>query len=166
MRRWDVSTECSPYLKVCVFIIKGDVDGEGGGVVMGPQVCLSLRRVFYYKVHYSITLCPNWRNTSSELTVNMQADGKPVSHEKKEAIWAKTSGPWLCSVSMRSHSPWCSNQRKLLKWRAIWTLGWSEATLCQSQFASYGCHLSALSRSRQRFACPEREVRKMLLQCD
>lgn len=46
----------APTLKVSVFVIEGDVDGEGGGVVVGPQVRLSLRRVFYNKVHYSITL--------------------------------------------------------------------------------------------------------------
>lgn len=41
----------TPYLKVCVFVIEGDVDGEGGGVMMGPQVRLPRRRVFYHKVH-------------------------------------------------------------------------------------------------------------------
>lgn len=44
-------------------------------------------------------------------------------------------------------------------WRVIWILGWSEATLCQSQFASYECHLLAQSHSRQKFAYPEREIK-------
>lgn len=41
----------TPALKVCVFVIEGDVDGEGGGVMMGSQVCLPLRRVFHHEVH-------------------------------------------------------------------------------------------------------------------
>lgn len=46
----------SPHLKVCVFVIEGDVDGEGGGVVVRPQVRLPLRRVFNHKVHQGVTL--------------------------------------------------------------------------------------------------------------
>lgn len=42
----------TPALIVGVFVIEGDVDSEGGGVMMGPQVRLPLRRVFYHKVHY------------------------------------------------------------------------------------------------------------------
>ncbi len=46
----------SSYLKVCVFVIEGNVDGEGGRVMMGPQVRLPFRRVFYHEVHESVTL--------------------------------------------------------------------------------------------------------------
>lgn len=53
---WLIFFNTSPYLEVCVFVIECDVDGECGGIMMGPQVCLSLRRVFYHKVHYSVTL--------------------------------------------------------------------------------------------------------------
>lgn len=44
-------------LKVFVFVIEGDIDGEGRGVVVGPQVRLPARCIFYHKVHYSVTLC-------------------------------------------------------------------------------------------------------------
>lgn len=44
------------YLKVCLFIVKRNVDSEGGGVVMRSQVGLSLRRVFYHKVHDGVSL--------------------------------------------------------------------------------------------------------------
>lgn len=44
------------YLKVCIFIIERNVDGEGGGVMMGSQVGLSPRCVFNHKVHYSVAL--------------------------------------------------------------------------------------------------------------
>lgn len=44
------------HLKVCIFIIERNVDGEGGGVMMGSQVGLSLRCVFNHKVHYSVAL--------------------------------------------------------------------------------------------------------------
>lgn len=54
-----------PYLKVCVFIVERNVDGEGGGVVMGSQVCLSLRRVFYHKVHDGVSLQGHSKNTCS-----------------------------------------------------------------------------------------------------
>lgn len=46
----------SPYLKVYAFVIESNVNGEGRGVMVGPQVGLSLRSVFYNKVHQSITL--------------------------------------------------------------------------------------------------------------
>lgn len=44
------------YLEVCIFIIECNVDGEGGGVMVGPQVGLSLRCVLYHKVHDSVSL--------------------------------------------------------------------------------------------------------------
>lgn len=47
----------TPTLKVSVFVIEGNVDGEGGGVMVWPQVCLPFRCVFYHKVHDGITLC-------------------------------------------------------------------------------------------------------------
>lgn len=55
------------YLKVCVFIVECNVDGEGGGVVMGSQVGLSLRRVFYHKVHDGISLRGHSENTCSRV---------------------------------------------------------------------------------------------------
>lgn len=45
-----------PYLKVSVFVIECDVDGEGGRVMVGPEVRLPVRCIFYHKVHYSVTL--------------------------------------------------------------------------------------------------------------
>lgn len=45
-----------PYLKVSVFVIEGNVDGKGGRVMVGPQVRLPGRCVFYHEVHYSVTL--------------------------------------------------------------------------------------------------------------
>lgn len=53
------------YLKVCIFIIERNVDGEGGGVMMGSQVGLSPRCVFNHKVHYSVALQGQSEITSS-----------------------------------------------------------------------------------------------------
>lgn len=44
------------YLEVGIFIIECYVDGEGGGVMVGSQVGLSLRGVLYHKVHDSVSL--------------------------------------------------------------------------------------------------------------
>lgn len=57
-----------PYLKVSVFVIEGDVDGKGGRVMVGPQVSLPVRCVFYHEVHYSVTL-RRYSNTSSQMSV-------------------------------------------------------------------------------------------------
>lgn len=53
------------HLKVCVFIVECNVDGEGRGVVMGPQVGLSLRRVFHHKVHDGVSLQAHSESTCS-----------------------------------------------------------------------------------------------------
>lgn len=55
------------YLKVRVFIVERYVDGEGGGVVMGSQVGLSLRCVFYHKVHDGVSLQGHSESVCSEL---------------------------------------------------------------------------------------------------
>lgn len=44
------------YLKIQAFMVERDVDGEGGGVVMRPQICLSARCVLHHKVHDSVAL--------------------------------------------------------------------------------------------------------------
>lgn len=51
------------YLEVCLFIIECNVDGEGGGVMVGSQVGLSLRCVLYHKVHDSVSLQEQGENT-------------------------------------------------------------------------------------------------------
>lgn len=58
----------SPYLKVYAFVIESNVNGEGRGVMVGPQVGLSLRSVFYNKVHQSITLWQKDRNAFADST--------------------------------------------------------------------------------------------------
>lgn len=47
----------SAYQEVCSFAVESDVDGERGGVMVGPQVGLSFRGVFHHKVHNGISLC-------------------------------------------------------------------------------------------------------------
>lgn len=43
-------------LEVSVFVVEGDVDGEGGRVVVRPEEGLSVRSVLHHKVHHCIAL--------------------------------------------------------------------------------------------------------------
>lgn len=65
---WLKPQNTSPYLKVYAFVIQSNVDSEGRGVMVGLQVGLSLRSVFYNKVHYSITLWQKDRNVLADST--------------------------------------------------------------------------------------------------
>lgn len=42
-------------LEVCVLVVEGDVDGEGGRVVVRPKEGLSFRSVLHHKVHHCIS---------------------------------------------------------------------------------------------------------------
>ena len=44
------------YLVVDALTVQGDVDGEGGGVVMRPQSRLLVRTVTHHKVHDGLRL--------------------------------------------------------------------------------------------------------------
>ncbi len=44
------------YLVVDALAVQGDVDGEGGGVVMRPQRRLLVRTVTHHKVHDGLSL--------------------------------------------------------------------------------------------------------------
>ena len=44
------------YLVVVVLPVQGDVDGEGGGVVMRPQIRLLIRAVTHHEVHDGLSL--------------------------------------------------------------------------------------------------------------
>lgn len=50
---------------------EGDIDSEGGGVVVGPEAGLALRVVLHYKVHGSMTLVKTIESHGNHMTTSL-----------------------------------------------------------------------------------------------
>lgn len=125
---------------------------------MGSQVGLPLGRVFYHKVHDGVSLQRWWEGSGEFVWGGGCLSAANILQKTLKQKEPDGLAGGVNRSPLRSPSPSCSNQRRLLTWRVRWTREWSGATLCQSQFASYEYRPLAPSRSRQRSACPERKT--------
>ncbi|TNN88345.1 hypothetical protein EYF80_001561 [Liparis tanakae] len=77
----------SPYLKVCVFVIEGDVDGEGGGVVMGSQLPqLPYDYLFCSMRSFSVCLLGRWSRSQLTLDEAMVHAGNSTLRDRDQGI--------------------------------------------------------------------------------
>jgi len=60
------------YLVVDVFTVQGDVDGEGGGVVVRPQRRLLVGTVAHHEVHDGLGLHRGEEVTGSEVNPRLR----------------------------------------------------------------------------------------------